>query len=748
MSQDERPARRSREPRPWIAPELLNRFVATTFGLASVFILVALVSYHPEDLGLLSAETHQPSAPIGNLIGFVGAWIALAGRGGLGFASFVVPIVLVTMAMKRWRGTPSQATALARLIACVSLLAALATLIALAVPEAIDQAATGGVVGYLAVRTGRYYFGPLGTGLVAGAVALGALILMTDQLAFPGMIAGWFRGLGSSRLPIPWKRRASHRDEEPALGKPSGREDVRSEPKITIQGPQSVEAAARFRPPSPQKPKSSSAPVAAAPVKGARQAPGGFQLPSVDLLQDPPPISERKLGEDLQVNARILIETLREFGIEATCVNVDRGPSVTRYELAPAPGVKITKIVSLADDLALVLKAANCHIVAPIPGKGLVGVEVPNSTATIVYLKEIITSRAFQQANSPLSLSIGKDVSGQPVVFDLRDCPHLLVAGATGSGKTVFLNSLLTGILCHASPDQVKFLMIDPKMVELALFNDIPHLVAPVVTDAKKAAAILDWAVQEMERRYRRLSELGARNIDSYNQKAPPTPNEQGHGRMPYLVVVLDELADLMMVSSHEVEESITRLAQMARAVGIHVILATQRPSVDVITGVIKANFPARIAFQVATKVDSRTILDVNGADKLLGRGDLLFLKPGTAKPIRAQGAFLTDAEIERIVAHVKSQRPPAYDESIMNQPEKPLEPGQAIEKDELYDMAKELVISTGQASTSLLQRRLRLGYGRAARILDSMEQEGIVGPPQGSRPREVLVGQHAEQRG
>jgi S-DNA-T family DNA segregation ATPase FtsK/SpoIIIE len=292
--------------------------------------------------------------------------------------------------------------------------------------------------------------------------------------------------------------------------------------------------------------------------------------------------------------------------------------------------------------------------------------------------------------------------------------------------------------------------MIDPKMVELVLFNEIPHLIAPVVTDSKKAATVLNWAVLEMERRYRRLSELGARNIEGYNQKAPPTPNEQGHGHMPYLVVVIDELADLMMVSAREVEGSIARLAQMARAVGIHVIIATQRPSVDVITGVIKANFPARIAFQVASKVDSRTILDVNGADKMLGRGDMLFLKPGSSKPVRAQAAYLSDGEIERVVSHLKSQRQPTYDEDLMNQPNRS-EGGAAggdYDKDEMYEQAKDLIISTGQASTSLLQRRLRLGYGRAARILDMMEQEGIVGPPQGSRPREVLVGHHSEQRG
>ncbi len=463
------------------------------------------------------------------------------------------------------------------------------------------------------------------------------------------------------------------------------------------------------------------------------------------------------------INARLLEEALREFGIEARVVNIDRGPTVTRYELAPAPGVKLTKIVALADDLALVLKAMSCHIIAPIPGKGLVGIDVPNATATIVSVKELLTSREFAQLHSPLALAIGKDVSGHPMVVDLRECPHLLVAGATGSGKTVCLNSLMTGLLYHATPDELKFLLIDPKKVELVLFNDIPHLIAPVVTDAKQAAVALGWAVQEMERRYKLLAKYGARNIDGYNQKvaaglpARPTSvvDEEEEGldpeegkKLPYLVIVIDELADLMMASSQDVEHCITRLSQLSRAVGIHIILATQRPSVDVITGVIKANFPARIAFQVASKVDSRTILDANGADKLLGRGDCLFLKPGAPKPVRAQGALVTDAELEKVVAHLKEQRMPSYDERLGEQQQRPIE-SLDMEHDEMYEMAKRLVIDSGQASTSLLQRRLRLGYGRAARILDVMEQEGVVGPPQGSRPREVLVKPQAvEQRG
>jgi S-DNA-T family DNA segregation ATPase FtsK/SpoIIIE len=622
---------------------LAAQATAVVTGVAGLFLLSAFLSYHPQDLPLMSAQSDQPAA-IRNMTGIVGAWAALIGRGGFGYAAFLLPLMLWMSAAQLWQGRPSQAQWSLRVVAALTSLASIAMLASLVTLDPTTQVDLGGLVGYLTVRAGRYYLGALGTGLVAGALAGGSLILLLDYLSIPWSVFRGLAGLFAWRL-----ARREERADEPARGpvmpciRIGGPRPAEGRPESSM-GP-AMEAAEesvspRVRSTVTPKPKAAAAVM---PIK-LRQYPGGYQLPSLELLVNPPPISERKLGEDLQMNARILVETLREFGIEATCVNIDRGPSVTRYELAPAAGVKITKIVSLADDLALVLKAASCHIVAPIPGKGLVGVEVPNSSATAVYLREILSARSVQQGGSPLMLPIGKDVSGQPVIMDLRECPHLLVAGATGSGKTVCLNSLLTGILCQASPDHVKFVMIDPKMVELVLFNDIPHLVTPVVTDPKRAAAVLQWAVQEMERRYRRLSALGARHIEGYNQKAPPTPNEQGHGRMPYMVIVIDELADLMMVSARDVEESICRLAQMARAVGMHVILATQRPSVDVITGVIKANFPARVAFQVATKVDSRTILDVNGADKLLGRGDCLFLKPGTAKPIRAQGALRSSA--------------------------------------------------------------------------------------------------------
>jgi S-DNA-T family DNA segregation ATPase FtsK/SpoIIIE len=392
--------------------------------------------------------------------------------------------------------------------------------------------------------------------------------------------------------------------------------------------------------------------------------------------------------------------------------------------------VKLNRIVGLGDDIALAMKAQSVRIVAPIPGKARVGVEVPNIQSTLVFLKEILGAKEFQQSESKLTLAIGKDIAGVPIISRLDSMPHLLIAGTTGSGKTVCVNGLILSLLLKATPNELKFVMIDPKMVELAPYNGLPHLLCPVVTESKKSAAALGWVVSEMEGRYRLLAEAGARNIAAYNQKAKE--------HMPYIVVVIDEFADLMMVVRDQVESAVTRLAQLSRAVGIHLILATQRPSVDVITGVIKANLPARISFKVASKVDSRTVLDMNGADKLLGKGDMLFLKPSDSKLTRAQGALVTDKEIERVVEFIKQQAEPVYNEDIVKGEQRSGVGGG--EKDDLYDEAVRVIIETNQASVSILQRRMRLGYTRAARIIDMMEQDGIVGPYEGSKPRRLLV--------
>ncbi len=704
-------------------------------------MLLAVASYHPADLSLLSSEPNQPLRNIG---GVVGSWVALIGRGGFGWASLLIPVLAGVWSVRLWRtNTLDHGRWTTTGLASLFLLGSASTLIALSTMDPTRQTALGGVVGYLGVRAGRYYLGSIGSALLALCVGYLSWTLMVDTRVLPRR---WVSGLQT------WWNAIRERFTRRSVATTPRSSWRSADANHAVRSTETARPSIR-NPIVTQNPKTIPPPLSPTKLARARQTSGGFQLPSLDLLTQPPPLAQRQAepGEDPMTNARILEETLREFGIEATVLNIDRGPTVTRYELQPAPGVKLTKIVSLADDLALVLKAASCHIIAPIPGKGLVGVDVPNHRATTVYVRDLMTSREFTQLRSPLALGIGMDVSGHPLVADLRECPHLLIAGATGSGKTVCLNSLLTGMLYQASPDDVKFLMIDPKKVELILFNDIPHLVAPVVADAKRAAAALAWAVTEMERRYQVLAKVGVRNIDAYNERCPRLkaegsrqdqnlePGASSLERLPYLVIVIDELADLMMVASQDVEEAITRLSQLSRAVGLHIILATQRPSVDVITGVIKANFPARIAFQVASKVDSRTILDMNGADKLLGRGDLMFLRPGTAKPIRAQSCYVTDEEIERLVNFLKAQRAPSYDEQLLVKQDQPAEFGLMGEKDELYDMAKRLVLETGQASTSFLQRRLRLGYGRAARILDQMEQEGLVGPAQGSRPREIF---------
>jgi S-DNA-T family DNA segregation ATPase FtsK/SpoIIIE len=440
-------------------------------------------------------------------------------------------------------------------------------------------------------------------------------------------------------------------------------------------------------------------------------------------------LEARQIKEDLEANARILEETMEDFGISVKVTDIERGPVITRYELEPAPGVKLNRIVALNDDIALAMKAPSVRIVAPIPGKARVGIEVPNIQSNLVYLKETLASDEFQNYDSKLTLALGKDIAGHPVITDLADMPHLLIAGTTGSGKTVCVNSLILSMLFRCTPNELKFVMVDPKMVELAPFNGLPHLLCPVVTDAKKAAVALGWVVSEMEQRYQLLAKVGARNIEAYNEKQE---------KIPYIVIIIDELADLMMVSRDQIETAITRLAQLSRAVGIHLILATQRPSVDVITGVIKANFPSRISFKVASKVDSRTVLDMNGADKLLGKGDMLFLRPGEEKLIRAQGTLVTDEEIEKVVDFIKAQAEPVYDEEILK--DQPRSGISNSEKDELYEQAVRIIMESNQASVSILQRRLRLGYTRAARIIDTMEVDGLVGPFEGSKPRRILI--------
>jgi S-DNA-T family DNA segregation ATPase FtsK/SpoIIIE len=476
-----------------------------------------------------------------------------------------------------------------------------------------------------------------------------------------------------------------------------------------------------------------------APASGAGAAAAGkpYRMPPMHLLNKPQG-GKKGAAQDVLETARKLEATLESFGVRAKVLDVSRGPAVTRYEVQPDVGVKVSRIVSLTDDIALALAAKDIRMEAPIPGKSAIGIEVPNPEISIVTLREVLESDVFREAPGKLTIGFGRDISGQPVVGNLARMPHLLVAGATGSGKSVCINAIIISLLYKAKPEEVKLLLIDPKMVELNVYNGIPHLLAPVVTDPRRASLALKKIVVEMERRYESFSATGTRNIEGYN--ALMADRGQPEQVLPYIVVIVDELADLMMVAAGDVEDAITRLAQMARAAGIHLILATQRPSVDVITGVIKANIPSRIAFGVSSQVDSRTILDMAGAEKLLGRGDMLFLPMGATKPIRVQGAFVSDQEVEKVVQFVRGQASAEYRDDIVPENGEAAGPEEEEPMDELFDRAARIVLEAKQASVSLLQRRLRIGYTRAARLIDAMEAKGIVGPYEGSKPREVLM--------
>ena len=517
---------------------------------------------------------------------------------------------------------------------------------------------------------------------------------------------------------------------------------------------------------------------------------GHYIKPPYNLLEPQPPEKEANISMELNQNGSMLIETLKSFGVTASIVNISRGPAVTRYELQPAAGVKISKITSLSDDIAMSLAAIGVRIEAPIPGKSAVGIEVPNKNVSTVKMRSLIESREFQDAKSRLTVALGRDITGRITLADLGKMPHLLIAGSTGSGKSVCVNSMLVSLLYKSSPDEVKFILIDPKVVELGVYNGIPHLLVPVVTDPRKAAGALNWAVNEMLNRYKTFAEYNVRDMHSYNRfvdrqnleademlAADPHNDEERTfeedemlaqaqaelsksmedeivpeepvrlKKMPQIVIVIDELADLMMAAPKDVEEAICRLAQMARAAGMHLVIATQRPSVDVITGLIKANIPSRIAFAVKSQTDSRTILDTGGAEKLLGRGDMLFSPIGTTKPIRVQGCLVDDLEIENIIEFIKKNKVVEYDEDILRQIESSAIPDNSSDSndndgdyDPMLEEAIKCVVEAGQASTSMLQRRFRVGYARAGRLIDEMEQLGIVGPHEGSKPRQVLM--------
>ena len=483
-------------------------------------------------------------------------------------------------------------------------------------------------------------------------------------------------------------------------------------------------------------------------AKPARRR-GRYSLPPLDLIDAPPPCVDATDRTVIQETASKIEETLQHFKIDARVVEVQKGPVITQYEISLAAGIKVHKVVSLSDDLSMALEAESIRIVAPVPGRSTVGIEVPNRTRATVSLRELLESREYRTAKAKLPVAVGKDIAGRPIIGDLAEMPHLLIAGSTGSGKSVAINTIITNLLLTKSPDEVKLILLDPKMVELSIYEEVPHLLTPVVTDMKKAPAVLNWLVDKMDERYELLARGGVRHLTAYNALGRQALHERLRTRMdeediadvpdflPYIIVIIDELADLMMSASKEVEGSITRLSQKSRAVGIHVVLATQRPSVDVITGLIKANMPCRISFNVASKVDSRTILDRNGSEKLLGKGDMLYLPPGTSNIVRVQGAFISDPEIHAVVDAVKDKAAPQFDEELSKFGIAGA--GKSGEEDELYEEAVRTVLSSQRGSVTLLQRQLQIGYTRASRLMEFMHENGLVGPFKGSKAREVF---------
>jgi S-DNA-T family DNA segregation ATPase FtsK/SpoIIIE len=710
------------------------------FSLISMFTYnndydTPLVTRDPTPGGMLqlfSQKFHNQGGVVGSVVAYGIVYV-------LGYSGFCLPLFLILFGISRF---PSVNIAwitkkVSYLFIFALLLGVIFDLPDIGSGERIDFSAftMGGRISELLGNLFHNILGNYGSYilLIASLIILAALITPfkpSDSFFVSKRIVGGILTRGRK-----WKelrRIAQQRDKRAREAKKeTGFEPVIPETKITI--------------PPIKKEKITASPESEIPkktiklVRRSEESPeGAYQLPPLDFLDDPPDVKPAVTEQELNETAHVLKETLSTFGveIEGERIEIYPGPVITRYEFKPAAGIKVNQVVNLADDLALAMRARKVRIIAPVPGKAAIGVEIPNRSSQTVYLKEILTSSTFQNAEAKLILALGKTSSGEPFVTDLGKMPHLLIAGATGSGKSVCINAVTTSLLYRLSPDEVRFVMIDPKMLELSVYEGIPHLERSVITNPKLAEHVLSEIVSEMEDRYRRLAKFGVRNIEGFNRK------QKRENILPYIVIIVDELADLMMSSSNRVEGLITRLAQMARAVGIHLILATQRPSVDVITGLIKANFSARIAFQVASKIDSRTILDANGAEKLLGLGDMLFIETGHPEPRRVHGAYISSEETGRIVEFIKAQNYSVKPiESLSAPTEEIVIPEEGMEDDEdIFRKAVELVIRHKQGSVSLLQRRLAVGYQRAARLIDQLEEEGIVGPYNGSKVRDVLV--------
>lgn len=752
--------------------------VAIVLALLTVIFLCLLFSYDPSDV---SANTSSPNNPAKNIVGIVGAWVAYAWIFLFGFGAYLIPIMLGGWATAIFRDKTIDFLKVA--YCCLILIMASAIfnnasgLYNLA-ERLLGQRLAGGIIGQTFAYIIMKYLGFVGGTILIISILLVTVFLLTEVQAYPILKKIWeyCKKLGCKAgemiKAVFFETSASKnvqgkvQDKEPAkesLFKFPFR-DKKEEPKKPVISPEKIKISHTTLPEKllrskKKKIEENTPPLFSVPVsvkpsdvsandvpvlssKGEKK----FEIPKDELLDDPRIVSGGG-KEEIQKNAEILVQVLTDFGIEVTVEEITKGPSVTRYEIRPAPGVGVSKIKSKEHDIALAMSASSIRIVAPIPGKAAVGIEVPNKGRHSVCMKEVRFSEEYKYFEGSIPIAIGKDVAGMPVIGDLSQMPHVLIAGATGSGKTVCINALIMSILMSQTPEQVKMLLIDPKMVELKKYNGIPHLISPVITNAKKAVTGLHWAVKEMEKRFNLFSKVGVNDIVRFNSRDLSIQDsfsdkdgeeESVPNKLPYIVILIDELADLMMTASVDVETSIVRLAQLSRAVGIHLVVATQRPSVDVITGLIKANFPVRIAFEVSSKVDSRTILDGNGAEALLGKGDLLYNPPGSSKLVRAQGVMVSDKEIKKIIHYWKQQGVEEHSEDIISTLETK---SNALDyEDDLYDEAVRIVLNHGQASASVLQRRLRIGYARAARLVDIMEDKGIVGSHRGSKGREILV--------
>jgi S-DNA-T family DNA segregation ATPase FtsK/SpoIIIE len=741
---------------------LVNEIVALALLAAAALLTLSLLTYHPADPAPIFGAAAGRSET-GNAAGPVGAFLAAASFQLVGLAAYLLPLLILLLAWERLAARSDGEGRGSRLVGAALLMVAGAGLSSLWLGSLamLGELPAGGLLGTVASGILVRLLYPAGASVVLLALVVLAL-LFTTRLSLQTAVAATGRsssGLArQASLALTRLRKNLHkrRVQRQALRKHLARRAATPSPaasRTPVVNARKTNEETRPAPSPPSRPAPEPPPVAEEEPEQMTLAdvPGEFTLPSPSLLNPPgeeSPVDEKELVE----KARLLTAKLQEFGVGGSVVAIHPGPVITTFEFKPDAGVKYSRVTNLVDDLSLALKAEAVRI-ERLSGRNTIGVEVPNRVREVIRIREILEAESYRDSRAKLPLALGKAIDGHPYSAALERMPHLLIAGATGSGKSVALNAMIASILFRATPEQVKFIMVDPKMLELGIYEDIPHLICPVVTDPSRAARVLKWATAEMTRRYEVLFAHGVRNLEQYNRlvsgqaQAKATGEDDGEAAgeskpLPYIIVVIDELADLMMVSSKEVEAAIQRLAQMARAVGIHLIVATQRPSVDVLTGVIKANFPCRIAFRVSSRTDSNVILDQKGAERLLGTGDMLFLPPGASSLLRVHGALMEEPEALRLIAYLKQQGRPVYNEEILAAEEEETTPDglPVLERDELFDKAARLVVSMGQASVSHLQRRLGLGYARAARLMDSLEADGIVGPPEGSKPRQVLV--------